>query len=307
MGSIALLRDRMTSLLEDGYVASRRTVPDQRPLSARKTARSLSVPNGPMLTFRFVLAMREASDVDVRDYPYELVRGNPANAGPGGFLNGDPFVVEFSSAYLDLVPRHQLRAKVVLGRPLFKLIRLECSQANRELSWDELQCFQRAQVYHSSWSNMCDAQAPAVRWLIEAIQMTAAHQSSEPRYEMMVGLELGRTRIAARYTMQCGDWIFKRSLVMEKEHSIRHIVLDDSVSVRVRCYSKNPPAEDEWDDPVMFDVGQNRDVWDTVVIRKETVPRSARHRGCRSAERPRSSTKDCAASWFKFGMRAWSR
>lgn len=197
----------------------------------------------------FLRSNRVLSDVDTRKYPYELICGPTGNAGgqqlPSphcAFL--DCFDASYIQAAVDALQGvtvgESMEATAVFGRTRFRLNSLH---AGRRYSWSDLRDVQHPVDLQSTWSNVCDLGAPAMRALMDAL----AELQAKLRLTVRCCLTRGEhtESVNVHYLRSHGQWLYTSSRAFAGLHASHDIILD-SVSFRVKVYSQSVTAGNSW-------------------------------------------------------------
>lgn len=203
-----------------------------------RTFRSLSIRKGPSFTWQFQPTSKPAIDVDIKQFPCELVRTGVANETRSIEVE-IPIVNNFHEAYLSAIsnPFKQLtqsdgiRVTAMLGRSLYSPT---SPNAHGEMSWDQLQRLRRGIDLCSAWSNICDSSSIEIQSLIAKLQSVQEAEGAEYKDVMVVTIKSPENVVvkARYYRRPGGNWEFKRSYIGNKDHIIHDISLSDKIGLK---------------------------------------------------------------------------
>ncbi|KAJ8571790.1 hypothetical protein ON010_g5044 [Phytophthora cinnamomi] len=261
------------------------------------TSRSRAARDACIYGWKFVEVHQPVSDVDITKYPYKLVREGrlpdavactealcrqqestqwqhqwipgtlyqaPQREGRSNY--GAAFLDCFGSGYIKSAARALngitvegiLTVRAVFGRNLFCLHMLN---ANQEYQLDRLRTVRHPRDLQSSWSNVCDEDAPIVRALLEELNRTDSVNLEPKKLKLTMRcclMSKGESQYAKlTYFREDGEWVFADVRRLSGVTSCHDISLDNTTSFRVKVIAELlEPGRAWWgsvNDLVLFD------------------------------------------------------
>ncbi|KAE8903517.1 hypothetical protein PF005_g29697 [Phytophthora fragariae] len=238
-------------------LASRKPRADQAGRSYVTFPRIHAARDGLTCKWAFVKARGPVSDVDTRKFPYQLVREEQLPlyqqqqstvADMDSFLNcfTDGYIRAATQALSGITIDGSLTVMACFGQTLFRLHSLD---ANRSYQLEELRGVRYPNDVQSSWSNICDDGARAVRLLIDTLKRTSPEELKQ-EFKITVYCSLktsdDRQDVKTTFVRQHDRWVLQESRALSQEYVYHDIILDNSTRFRVKVFSELTAPGKEW-------------------------------------------------------------
>ncbi|KAE8896603.1 hypothetical protein PF005_g15208 [Phytophthora fragariae] len=280
-----------------GKKTSRNAEPNTKVYGYCATIRSRAARDACTYGWKFVEVHQPVSDVDIVKYPYELVREERLlNASVCGekfrrqqeyeqqwqhWLPEAPyqqpqreqksdqrtaFLNCFGSSYFESAVRDlngitvkgSLTVKASFGRNLYRLHTLNADHAYQ---LDRLRTVRYPRDLQSSWSNVCDDDAPIVRALIEELNRADSVKLETTRLKLTMRCCLmsrgGPQYAKLTYFREDDKWVFAEVRALSDVYACHDISLDNNTSFRVKVTTELVEPGRAWwgsiKDFVLFD------------------------------------------------------
>lgn len=213
------------------------------------TDRSLAVLSLGDTHWKFVKTADGVNDVNVDEYPFELVRATDDTtcATIVGRQNyRAPSVMNFDDTYMARTVRslnissNPPKLKAVFGRKLFSHRMVDPGAVYSVDGLTDVMNASRGSV----WSNVCDADSPVPKELLSLLQTKAAKdEGTQPKVGMSVRLVKadGNRNVKLKFAREDGKWVYISSVFPGDTRCKRDIMIADRLTFRVRASAESQP------------------------------------------------------------------